>query len=109
MTDNSFRMVLRVTMMLTDEALGKLDCEFDPEYTGNHIAVFECALKTPPSLSLIDHTHRDYVVSHRLNFKNWKLVDIDNWMKGNPYFDKFMTAESFKQQLHRVIGSTDRL
>ena len=81
----------------------------EPEYTGNHIAVFECALKTPPSLQMIDHTHRDYVVGPRMNFKNWKLVDIDNWMKGNPYFDKFMTQEGFKAQLNRVIGSKDRL
>lgn len=109
MTDNSFRMVLRCTMMLTDRSIGQLNCELEPEYTGNHIAVFECALKTPPSLQMIDHTHRDYVVGHRMNFKNWKLVDIDNWMKGNPYFDKFMTQEGFKAQLNRVIGPKDHL
>jgi hypothetical protein len=57
--------------------------------------VFECALKCPPALSLIDHTQKEFVMAHRLNFANWKIVDLDNWMKGNSYFDKFMTAESF--------------
>jgi len=32
------------------------------------------------------------VTSHRLNFKNWKLVDIDNYMNGNSYFKKYVTT-----------------
>jgi hypothetical protein len=71
--------------------------------------VFECALKCPPALSLIDATQKEFVMAHRLNFANWKIVDLDNYMKGNPYFDKFMTAESFNQSVQRIIGSTDSL
>lgn len=88
MTDNQFQMILRVTLQLTQGALGKLAGVdgFSSDYTGNHIAVFECKLKVPPQLTLIDHTEREYILAHRLNFANWKLVDLDNFMKGNPYF-----------------------
>lgn len=57
--------------------------------------MFECTLKTPPSALLIDHTLKQYVMSHRLNFANWRIVDMDNRMKGNSYFAKFETEETF--------------
>lgn len=87
-------------MQFTDSALGKIsskntDGQVKSDYTGNHIAVFECALKTPPALSLIDHSHKEYVMAHRLNFKNWKLVDLDNFMKGNPYFAKLVSPQDW--------------
>jgi len=86
-------MTLRVTMQITDNAIGKVnaksqDGQTKADYTGNHIAVFECALKTPPALSLIDHSHKEYVMAHRLNFANWRLVDLDNFMKGNTFFTR---------------------
>ena len=80
-------MILRVTMQLTEQSIGLFeDVTLDKKYTGSHIAVFECALKTQPALTLIDHTHKEFVMSHRLNFANWRIVDIDNYMKGNHYF-----------------------
>ena len=85
-------MTLRVTMQITDSAIGKISTKtqegLKADYTGNHIAVFECALKTPPALSLIDHSHKEYVLAHRMNFANWRLVDLDNLMKGNAFFNK---------------------
>ena len=110
MFDNYHQMIMRVTMQLTDSALGEIaTSDWSSGYSGNHIAVFECKLKSPPSLQMIDHTHNDFVINHRINFENWKLVDIDNWMKGNPYFDKFMTAESFQQSVTEIIGSRENL
>lgn len=98
MQENEFRMVLRVTMQLTGQVLGKVegkgtDSETQHNYSGNHIAIFECELKSPPALSLIDHTYKEYVMAHRLNFGNWKLVDLDNFMKGNPFFSEYLTEE----------------
>ena len=60
MNANQFQMILRVSMQITNGAIGKIMSEgrngnFTVNYTGNHIAVFECALKVPPALSLIDH------------------------------------------------------
>ena len=87
-------MFLRVQLQLTENAIGKIEYRgFEPTegYTKNHIAVFECKLKTPNALTLIDHSHKEYVMAHRLNFQNWRLVDLDNYMKGNSYFVKKMT------------------
>jgi hypothetical protein len=60
MNANQFQMILRVSMQITNGAIGKIMSEgrngsFDLDYTGNHIAIFECELKVPPALSLIDH------------------------------------------------------
>ena len=100
-------MFLRVTMQLTDASIGSFkyrDFKPDSEYTGNHIAVFECKLKVPPVLSLIDHSHKEYILAHRLNFNNFKLVDIDNYMQGNPYFTKKMTAEEWTKSISTIVG-----
>ncbi len=104
-------MILRVTLQLTEGAMGKLEGVngFSSDYTGNHIAVFECKLKVPPQLTLIDHTEREYILAHRLNFANWKIVDLDNFMKGNPYFQNFITENDWNKESERLIGPTDRL
>jgi hypothetical protein len=96
-------------MQLTNDAIGKINNGNGTlaDYTGNHIAVFECALKTPPSLSLIDSTFKEYVVAHRINFSNWKLVDLDNYMQGNSFFANVTTAELWQKDFDNVIGPKD--
>jgi hypothetical protein len=37
---------------------------------------------------MIDHSLSEYMMAHRINFRNWRLVDFDNYMKGNSYFAK---------------------
>lgn len=94
-------------MQLTDASIGSFkyrDFKPDAAYTGNHIAVFECKLKVPPVLSLIDHSHKEYILAHRMNFNNFKLVDIDNYMQGNPYFTKKMTAEEWTKSISTIVG-----
>jgi hypothetical protein len=84
-------MILRVTVQIKN--FGKLESNanlFDPVYTGNHVAIFECELKTPPQLALIDTEVVDFLHLHRINFRNWKLVDVDHFMKGNSYFSKVL-------------------
>lgn len=60
-------------------------------------------------MSLIDSTFKEYVVSHRINFSNWKLVDLDNYMQGNSYFAKVTTAELWQQDFDNVVGPKDQL
>jgi hypothetical protein len=52
-------------------------------------------LRTPPSLAMLDNTYEQFVNEHRLNFKNWKLVDLDNFMQGNSYYSEFVTADAW--------------
>jgi hypothetical protein len=85
------QMLLRTTICFKN--IGKFDGKSDlygDKYSGNHIAIFECELKAPPQLSLIDHTLEMYVDAYRMNFKNWKIVDIDNFMEGNHYFSNIV-------------------
>jgi len=85
-------MFLKATIQLTGDSIGTfsggVENQFGNKYSHNHIAVFECELKAPPQLAMIDHTLNEYMMSHRINFRNWRLVDFDNYMKGNSYFAK---------------------
>lgn len=79
------------------------------DYTGNHIAVFECKMKVPNQVLLIDHTLKEYVMQHRINFANWCIADMDNFMKGNSFFTKYESEEMFQKELDRIIGSRENL
>lgn len=78
---------------------------FDPAYTGHHIVLLECQLKTPSQMNLIDHSVLDYLNLQRMNFANWRIVDVDHYMKGNSFFSKqFKDGEWFKS-VESVIGT----
>lgn len=68
---------------------------YDKKYTGNHIAIFEATLRSPPHFAMVDHTYEEYVNEHRLNFKNWRLVDFDNYMKGNSHYSQFVNSDTW--------------
>jgi len=109
MMDNRFQMMMKVTMQLTDTAFGSLGNKEESNYTGNHVAVFECELKAPPQLAMIDHSLSEYMLAHRINFRNWKLVDFDNYMSGNPYFAKSQTIEEFTKNVDKLTGPLDEI
>ena len=52
MIDNRFRMMMKVTMQITQSSMGMFkgisDDDYSAQYSGNHTAVFECELKAPP-------------------------------------------------------------
>lgn len=107
MIERSLSMVLRVTIQLRNfgELKGKgQQTLFDHTYTGNHVAIFECQLKTPPSLALVDTTLLDFANLHRINFKDWKLVDVDHFMKGNSFFNEIKSELDWKNDMDRVFG-----
>ena len=93
-----FRYMLRVTLQMTKSSLGSFSNKIDQERKrrdlnaeeypnfGNHIAIFECDLKIPPIMSLLTHTHLEFMLATRLNYANWHLVDLDNYMQGNKPF-----------------------
>ena len=85
------QMMLRTTVCFKD--IGKFYIPdqkkpvYGDDYSGNHIAIFECELKAPPALAQIDHDEDGLFEAYRLNFKNWRIVDIDNFMEGNSFFN----------------------
>ena len=78
---------------------------YDPSYSGNHIAVFECQLKTPPSLALIDHGFFEYIKLQKMNMSNWRIVDVDHFMKGNSFFSKQVTGDEWHNEVEATIGT----
>ncbi len=107
MFEKEFQLILRVVLQLTDGKVGQFTSptgklNYNEGYTGNHIAVFECMLRSPPVFSLIDNTYEQYVLNHRLNFKHWKLVDVDNYMKGNQYYSEFVTADTWNKKIRET-------
>jgi hypothetical protein len=63
--ERSLSVVLRSTFLVRN--YGKLDSLsgpeslYDPSYTGNHIVLLECQLKTPSQMALIDHDSLEYL------------------------------------------------
>lgn len=58
-------------------------------------------------MALIDNTYEEFVNMRRLNFKNWRIVDVDNYMKGNSFFNKVVSHSEFKNNIEKVLGKND--
>lgn len=92
MNDLTLRMHLRTTICFKDIGIfsaGKKGSQvYGDKYSGNHIAIFECDMKQPPQMSFVDHTYHEVLKAYRINPNKWKIVDIDNFMQGNSYFEQ---------------------
>ena len=106
MNDLTMRMLLRVTINFKDIGLftANNDHLYGDEYSGNHIAIFECELKAPPQMALVDHTYNQYIDAYRVNFRNWKIVDIDNYMEGNHFFSELREESIWQNQVKTAMG-----
>lgn len=65
---------------------GNLIFDYPANYNYNHVCVFETAMLPPPTVKSFSQveTYTEWIAKH--NFGVWKLIDMDNWLKGNPYF-----------------------
>ncbi len=68
-----------------------------PEFTGRHVLVFENLLKAPPAQAAMTVPYVDWISDHKLPKDNWVLVDIDNYLNGNPYFVGMADIEKVKK------------
>lgn len=110
MGEKTFRFVLRVSLQLLDGSVGQISYdqatqEADlqragaTESTGNHVAIFECQLKAPPMMTMLDHDIKEFLMFTTLPFRNWKLVDVDNFMKGNPPYSDFLEEVAWETEV----------
>ena len=53
-----------------------------PDYTGNHLVIFENQLKEPPVIALTNPNIETWIMKHKINHNHWRITDIDNYMKG---------------------------
>jgi hypothetical protein len=69
------------------DRFGKKVIDYDNNiYNYNHVCVFETLMQTPPAFNSFSktETYTEWISKH--TFTTWKMIDMDNWMKGNPYF-----------------------
>lgn len=104
--------VLRSTMLIRNfgklESVSGPESLFEPGYTGNHVAIFECQLKTPSTMELIDQDLLDYLKLQKLSMANWRLVDVDHFMKGNSFFKAFASEEDWHKNVESKIGTQEK-
>lgn len=58
----------------------------------------------PPPLTQIDHSFEEYLKYYKLQFKHFKLVDLDNYMNGNPHFCKLIEEAEWQTEVDRVMS-----
>ncbi len=68
------------------DRLGYKIFDYPACYNNNHAAIFECLMVPPPTFKSFSETetYNEWIAKHK--FGIWKIIDLDNWMKGNPYF-----------------------
>jgi hypothetical protein len=97
--ESNRKIILRVSLFIKNDSRlsilknGKETIDYE-EYTGKHLAVFENELIPPHHSYFIEHSFDEWLRRHSLDHNNWKLVDVDNFMKGNSYFKD---TQSFKE------------
>lgn len=55
-------------------------------------------------LALIDHDDDAFFNAYRLNFKKWRIVDIDNFMDGNGFFDEIQEESLWEGRVDEKLG-----
>lgn len=78
--------------------------DYNNEYTFNHVAVFECAMIPPPPFKSFSktETYTEWIAKH--SFGVWKMIDMDNWMKGNPYFLTTNEGNTSKNEQDKITS-----
>ena len=69
---------------------------YPQSYSGNHLVVFENQIIEPPIISLTSPNVDEWIKRHKINNNEWKISDIDNYMRGNKFFNKIMDQSEFK-------------
>jgi hypothetical protein len=69
-----------------NDRYGNKVIDYPENYNFNHVCVFECGMLPPPVFKSFNQveTYTEWIAKHR--FGVWKMIDMDNWMKGNAYF-----------------------
>ena len=114
----NMRFILRVTLQMKDDSIGQIEWPAWKERTergltaeaypnaGNHIAIFEVEVKQPPLMRMETASFEEYLNEGRMNFKNWRLVDVDNYMKGNKHFTELEAEDpvgKFQEKVDKVM------
>jgi hypothetical protein len=108
MKEANMKFILRVTLFIKHPYKLKIGnaLDYPTNYTYSHLAVFENELISPHPSFIMEHDFEQWLTRHEIDDSNWKLVDADNFMKGNSFFRDY---SSFQEALEDDIVSKDRL
>ena len=58
--------------------------DYPHDYTWQHVGVFETLMEPPPKFTKWSQSesYTEWISKH--HFGTWRMVDLDNWMVGNP-------------------------
>ena len=59
-------------------------------------------------MSFVDHTYQQYIDAYRVNFRNWKIVDIDNFMDGNHFFSELKEEQIWSKKVIDTTGDQNK-
>lgn len=59
-------------------------------------------------MTLIDHDFLEYFKLHKLSMKNWRIVDVDHYMRGNSFFNKMVTEEVWHKGVEKSLGPPEK-
>ena len=79
---------------------GKDMFDYPNDYTWKHVGVFETEMKPPPKYTKYGGSESlmEWMAKH--TFGVWKMVDLDNWLVGNP-----IVIPKFEAKTESVLGS----
>ena len=79
---------------------GKPLFEYPDDYTWQHVGVFETELEKPPKYNKWGGSENLMEWMSKHTFGIWKLVDLDNWLVGNP-----LVIPKFEAKQESVLNS----
>lgn len=86
------------------DKFGKDMFEYPPEYTWQHVGVFETQLEKPEKFTKWGGSENLMEWMSKHNFGVWKMVDLDNWLVGNP-----LVIPKFKAKKLNIFDGQDHL
>ena len=59
-------------------------------------------------MNLIEATEGDFFKMHKLSMGNWRIVDVDHFMRGNSFFSKSVSELDWHNDVESKIGTPDK-
>ena len=59
-------------------------------------------------MNLITASEGDFFKMHKLSMANWRIVDVDHFMRGNSFFSKSVTELDWHNDVESKIGTPDK-
>ncbi len=77
-------------------------------YNGVHTLVFENQLLEPKVRTVLVDDYVPWIKEYGIDRDSWLLTDVDNYMRGNPYFKKLVPEETKKVEPPKEVKITEK-